>query len=666
MPFQVLLAFLLALVSFLLATGMQVSGGATPQPFSQSVLIAHMAGGILVALILPAIVWLHPVRGADVALGRRLLGDGLGIVALLTGVAAIACGLTLPYSGNLSSQPELATWHCRAGGAFVAILLVHVALSWALRRRLVGSRPGAIARAAVAALVMLTVATVGAAALAPRVPVSKPIPKDYKKIGANPKTVFTPGRQATAHGQFLPVAALAGSFNCGTSGCHTQIVEEWKASMHRHAARNDHYRAQVKLRIHDVPVKPHAGARFCSACHEPIAVMSGEVDPTGRGIEFSENIEEGISCLACHRITEVFDVTGNGSYIMDAPRMATDGSSLLTRAAIRAKPAAHRTELMRPGLREPTFCAACHQLTVGPGIIKSGFFNVQQTYDEWLHTQYAVKSGKAYKRCQDCHMPLVDSTDPAARAGKHRSHRFPGANTMRPFLDGDKEQLEITQKFLKSGIVTLDLRWDGEVKPSSTARLIATVTNTGVGHRFPTGTVDMHDIWIELLVDDAAGTRVFASGLIDPKSLIVDPASAQFKSVPVDKDGKWLYRRDMWNLDRFQQRKSIADRLIIGQEGYGTLGQRSDFFNLGSLSVMRTVFPGAPDEEPYAFAVPATAKLPLTASARLRYRKSNQQFTDFTFDPRPLREGSGYTGPHKMGVSMPITDVAEARLTSAK
>lgn len=263
-------------------------------------------------------------------------------------------------------------------------------------------------------------------------------------------------------------------------------------------------------------------------------------------------------------------------------------------------------------------------------------------------------------------MPLVDSSDPAARAGKHRSHRFPGANTMRPWLDGDREQLEVTQKFLKAGIVTLALRWDGEVRAPGPARLVATVTNAGVGHRFPTGTVDMHDLWIELVVEDAAGAQLLASGLIDPKTLDVDPRSAQFKSVPLDKDGAWLYRRDMWNLDRFQQRKSIADRLIIGQEGYGTLGQRTDFFNLGSLSVMRTVFPGAPDEEPYAFEVPVTARLPLTARARLRYRKSNQRFTNFVFDPRPPREGSGYTGPHKQGVSMPVTDLAEARVTSAR
>ena len=33
------------------------------------------------------------------------------------------------------------------------------------------------------------------------------------------------------------------------------------------------------------------------------------------------------------------------------------------------------------------------------------------------------------QKCADCHMPLVDSNDPAAKDGMVRSHRFPGANT---------------------------------------------------------------------------------------------------------------------------------------------------------------------------------------------------------------------------------------------
>src|SRR5262249_48624008 len=59
--------------------------------------------------------------------------------------------------------------------------------------------------------------------------------------------------------------------------------------------------------------------------------------------------------------------------------------------------------------------------------------------------------------CSGCHMPLVDSKDPGNRNGKIHSHRFPAANTAVPLVNGDKEQLETTTKFLQSGFITVDI-----------------------------------------------------------------------------------------------------------------------------------------------------------------------------------------------------------------
>ena len=92
-------------------------------------------------------------------------------------------------------------------------------------------------------------------------------------------------------------------------------------------------------------------------------------------------------------------------------------------------------------------------------------------------------------------------------------------------------------------------------------------------------------------------------------------------------------------------------------------GVRRDFFNLTARRFMRTVWPGTSEDESFALALPAGTKGPLDVRARLRFRKSNQRFTDWVFDPRPLREGSGYVGPHKMGVELPITDLATAAMT---
>src|SRR5207244_7214145 len=60
-------------------------------------------------------------------------------------------------------------------------------------------------------------------------------------------------------------------------------------------------------------------------------------------------------------------------------------------------------------------------------------------------------------RCADCHMPLVPSNDPAAKDGKVRSHRFPGANTALPFVNHDQVQLKIVQDFLRDGQISVDV-----------------------------------------------------------------------------------------------------------------------------------------------------------------------------------------------------------------
>src|SRR5262249_35157218 len=59
------------------------------------------------------------------------------------------------------------------------------------------------------------------------------------------------------------------------------------------------------------------------------------------------------------------------------------------------------------------------------------------------------------QKCADCHMPLVSATDPAAKNGKVRSHRFAAANTALPFVNRDPEQLKAVQDFLRDGQISV-------------------------------------------------------------------------------------------------------------------------------------------------------------------------------------------------------------------
>ena len=84
-------------------------------------------------------------------------------------------------------------------------------------------------------------------------------------------------------------------------------------------------------------------------------------------------------------------------------------------------------------------------------------------YDNWQASGVSGQGARSFyypakpQGCADCHMPLVPANDPAARDGKVHSHRFPGANTALPFVNRDEEQLQVTQAFLQSGAVTIDV-----------------------------------------------------------------------------------------------------------------------------------------------------------------------------------------------------------------
>lgn len=202
-------------------------------------------------------------------------------------------------------------------------------------------------------------------------------------------------------------------------------------------------------------------------------------------------------------------------------------------------------------------------------------------------------------------MPLVDG---------HRSHLFLGANTARPYLDGDRAMLSATQEFLKTG-----MRVRLEAGKGQGVKLKVTVENETVGHKFPTGSVHAADVWCQVTVTDARGRVVF------------DDGTYTFGARAVDQDGTWLHRGDLWNM--------------AGQ--------------LNGLSV----FPGTYNFRNFEFKPEPGSVYPLTAVAELRYRKYNQAFTSFVLTKRPPPDGAGYTGPWTPAAQLPVTALARAATT---
>lgn len=611
-------------------------------------LIGHLFFGVV--LPIPFLIYLIQhlfVIFSTPVLRGQIASHLLGTFLTAATVAATVSGVVLiVLEPDRDSKARWILIHQVAAYSGFVLLPLHVKLA-ALRRRLQGRMWSLGGLKPLRVPLWLT--TLGflllviAGWMTPPVLTSMQLPEHYTFIPNKEggKAPFFPGLARTGDGSLIPLDNLSGSARCGE--CHKQIFDQWASSTHRFAASNDHYLAQVKLRINDVRIKPHMGARFCGNCHEPIALFSGEIDPAGRGIEIPENRDEGLSCLSCHRIQELHSgLKGNANYVIEPhqpylfERAEHPLKKELGKFLIRSRPGVHKASLMKALYRKSEFCSTCHQFFNDETINGRGFFRLQNTFEEWRLSPYGNRDSAEFQRCQDCHMPLVPSTDPAAKpydengrkVYKIRDHRFLGANTARPFLDGDQAMLAATQEFLKKDIVRIDVRAPRRIVTGEATWIQVLVHNDKVGHRFPTGTTDMHDVWIELIATTDEGRVLLHSGALDDKGHL-DESALRFTSRAVDVNGNWLYRRDMWNLANFE------------------------FTNL--------IFPKTYNMAQYQVSVPTVKSGTLEIVARLHYRKMNQKFTNFAFGRGPLRDESGYDGPHPPGIQMPITTMAECR-----
>jgi tetratricopeptide (TPR) repeat protein len=256
-------------------------------------------------------------------------------------------------------------------------------------------------------------------------------------------------------------------------------------------------------------------------------------------------------------------------------------------------------------------------------------------------------------------MPLVDSRDPGNRNGKVHSHRFAAANTAVPFVNGDEQQLSETEKFLKSGFITVDIfavtpvgdakgqtemrRRAGDsgpqlastfavgeeaeqqgpvlirevdkvmapidtaaarVEPGQTVRVDTVVRTRRIGHFFPGGTVDAFDVWLELTATDATGRTIFWSGKVEDNGRgPVERGAHFYRSYQLDGEGNMINKRNGWQTH--------------------------------SLLYAKLIPPGAADVGHFRVTIPKDAKGPITLRARLNHRKFSYYYTQFAYAGKP-------------------------------
>ncbi len=311
-------------------------------------------------------------------------------------------------------------------------------------------------------------------------------------------------------------------------GCHSGFIETWRTSMHAQALTDPLY--QYKLDEAKAATDGALGP-FCEACHAPIAIMAGELEP---GATLSKQGGEGVSCDFCHQVTGRTDPIGNTSL-----EVAGDG---VKRAQWDdANSPVHET-LYSPFHETAEFCGSCHNVNHPVNGLA-----LESTYTEWKNGPYAEQGIV----CQDCHMtPGPGVTKPyagtAAAGGPQREHiyimTFAGGNVGL----GDSVNAEERLK----AAATVEMTAPEVVAEGETAAVTVKITNVGAGHYLPTGLTEVRQMWLEVLATTDDGDSQVV-GRHDFGSILED-AEGEF---PVELWEAVAFNSD----DRIPPKESVED-----------------------------------------------------------------------------------------------------------
>ena len=433
---------------------------------------------------------------------------------------------------------------------------------------------------------------------------------------------------------------------CAT--CHSDVAEQWRTSAHFFASfDNPIYRASV-MRFRKE--RGNDKSRFCGGCHDPSLMVDGVMDheiPSGDLRAFS-----GVTCRTCHGATHARK-DGNGSLDVRiaAIELPKDGDpDSIARHKIAATPAPLRTT----GL-----CIGCHRVFLDEGSGNAHHLPGQDDGTPWMRSAFAgsfaerVDENVPESDCRGCHMPKEDAKlgDAAAKNGKITSHRFLGGHTWLASMRGDAEQIERMRKFLTNAIAfdivaarvgdraPVMLPDASNVAPGDHVVATVAIKNVGVGHRFPGGTLDAQDTWVELRAYDGRGKVIASAGDGHEKGeATFTPGTHVLRAVVLDDAGKPV------------------------------LARQTEQFR--ATVVNHTIAPRDAEIVEYALDLPKTFVSPLKLVAKLRHRSRNlavQEATcahEKTAESRAFDEGfeKNYAGNKRLDACkmQPILDIGEA------
>lgn len=240
--------------------------------------------------------------------------------------------------------------------------------------------------------------------------------------------------------------------------CHSDIAEEWQASLHREAYTGREF--QHSLQREPLP--------FCRGCHAPEA-DNRRPEPALAAI--------GVACVTCH---------------------LPAGDVVLSARPADAPLTADHPVLRTAAFASPQACGGCHEFTFPDRRAAPEF--MQTTLREHAASQHSDRS------CADCHMPRA--------ADGHRSHRFSATRdepwmrsvisvqAARPTPDRIELTLDLREDLVGHAFPTGDLmrRLSVQVEPQRPGRprpqqqfLTRHWTTARIGNKGPAVRTESHD-----------------------------------------------------------------------------------------------------------------------------------------------------------------------------
>ncbi len=648
--------------------------------FYQYMFLGHLVLGLL--LVMPLIAFgIGHMLLANKRRNRRAVK--IGYVLFIASIGVLVTGALLMRVGSFNlSNPfarSVTYW------AHIALPLFSVWLYWL--HRLAGTRiKWRIGIAYVGAVAVVVLGMLYLHAQDPR-----------KWYAVGPKEgakYFEPSLARTATGHFIPAETLMMDDYC--LKCHEDSYKGWFHSSHHFSSfNNPAYLASIR-ETREVSLKRDGNvqaSRWCAGCHDPVPFFSGAFDDPKFDLVNHPTSQAGITCTACHAITNVNSTKGNADFTIEEPMHYPFAYSknavaqFINNQLVKAKPEFHKKTFLKPFHKSAEFCSTCHKVHLPYALNHyKEFLRGQNHYDPYLLSGVSGHGArsfyypeKAKTNCSQCHMPLRDAQNDFAaqdflKVGKRQvhDHLFPAANTglawfkqgeKLPYQSGsslredahfrgakgdERDVIAAHQDFMKD-VTRIDIfgvkeggTVDGKLiaplrpevptlKPGKSYLLEAVVRTLKMGHLFTQGTVDSNEVWVDVTVS-SGGKIIGRNGGIDEKSE-VDRYAHFINVFMLDRDGNRINRRNPQDI----------------------------FVPLYNHQIP----PGAANVVHYGLHLPDDVKAPVTVEVKLQYRKFDQEYLAFVSKAVKAgdREMRGHTDGKPYFNELPITTLAVDRMT---